>query len=435
MITMKFLVLTTVLPSTKTLRVKYFSMLRNALEKKHHTEIIWIVYQPDEVKSYQDKNQSIHDIHEFSNALVLLKKLNPDLVLVNFASELVQYSVSLASNFLKIPLVSFSGSKFNVHQIDSLTSIQPVRRFFSSSVSTDSEHQKQFMRRGRFFFYKYLFLLKTKLAIKENYLNILRSLFEDLLIHGFQRRLPPNELADLHLLHHESYQKSALMLGIPKEKLLVIGNPLLDKIHEKFLQRKEKTDSVDQIKLLVITDPLYEHGVWSFNQRNKFFDSLLNELKSDKKISFSLKIHPASENKDYYKKLLDNHKINTEVLQSEDLWDIINDFDMVLSFGYSNSHTEVAFSGMKMILVNIGMELPLMELVKDGIASGHIKKCDNITKLSSLIHSFKDEKIQLTQDFIDKRNKLFFKFDGKSAERGANAIINLINQSKVKDSS
>ena len=32
----------------------------------------------------------------------------------------------------------------------------------------------------------------------------------------------------------------------------------------------------------------------------------------------------------------------------------------------------------------------------------------------------------LTDDFIQEREKLFYKNDGKSAERGSNAILNLL---------
>jgi len=73
---MKLLVFSTVIPTKKNLRVKTFETLYRALKKRIPTELIWVVYQPDQFKKIMMDDQTIYCIHEFSDAMDLLKKIN-----------------------------------------------------------------------------------------------------------------------------------------------------------------------------------------------------------------------------------------------------------------------------------------------------------------------------------------------------------------------
>ena len=48
---MKLLVFSTVIPTKKNIRVKTFEALYRALKKRISTELIWVVYQPDQLKN------------------------------------------------------------------------------------------------------------------------------------------------------------------------------------------------------------------------------------------------------------------------------------------------------------------------------------------------------------------------------------------------
>jgi len=426
----EILVLTDVLPTIKTPPILYVEHVLESLREKTPTKITWVIYQPDKIETFDEQDTSIRDIHEFSNGLELLENLNPDVVMVGMAIEPISYSISTSAKFLGIPLIAFEGtipSTEYVKNTKNYSTSQVARKFFSDQIPSDSTEQKQFMRRGKFIFYKYFFLLKTKRVLKIGYLQIILAFFKDLNSHLSGKSLPLNKLADLVLVTYESLTDSFLKEGFRKEQLKVVGNPLLDKIHELLVRKKTSAINND-IKILIMTDPLYEHGFWSSIQRTEFLEQLFKELQNDEEISFTIKIHPSSENIEYYKKLLGDLNINSEIFQSENLWDIIYDFDMVISFGFSNAHTIVAYSGMKMILLDTRLDMPIMELVKEGITSGHIKQCRQIENLIPLIHNFKNQKVHLTQDFIRERNKLFFQFDGKSSERIAESIVNLIER-------
>ncbi len=176
---MKIVVFTSIKPDKKNLRIHYFEILLNALRKKIPVKIIWIVLQPDNFKSIDEKDQSIYSIRDFSNGLNLLKKLKPDLVLVSIRKESIQYSASLAAQYLKIPLVSFTGAKIDFRKSEDLSQNRTIHHLFSNRVPTDSESQTKFLRRGRFFFFKYLFLIKTKFTVKRNFFIILKEIIND----------------------------------------------------------------------------------------------------------------------------------------------------------------------------------------------------------------------------------------------------------------
>ena len=120
---MKIVIITTVTPNKKNLRIQYFEILIRELRKTVPVHVSWIVSQPDIFPTIQEKNQNIYSIREFSNGVDLMKKLEPDLVLVSIRKESIQYAASLASNFLKIPLVSFTGAKIDFRKTDDLKNL------------------------------------------------------------------------------------------------------------------------------------------------------------------------------------------------------------------------------------------------------------------------------------------------------------------------
>ena len=425
------LVLTAISPEKNATRIIYVKTLFNELCKITNSELIWIVCQPELTQKYKNQDESIHSIHEYKNGLDLIKQHQPDVILLNSGIEVLQYSVSVAANFLHIPMIGFSVSKIDVSQYLLPGSYNLSKRIFSNTVPTDSPDQKKFLRRGKFMLYKLLFSIRTKCAIHYSFHKIFKDFFTDLYIYSFNKSLPRNKLLNLHFIHQESQIPILVELGLSKDKLLVIGSILMDKIYQNSLNRTTKISQSNKIKILIITDSLFEHGIWTSKQRDTFLRDLFLKLKNESNISFSLKIHPVNESFVYYEKLLDELQIKTTIYQSENLWSVISNFDMVISYGYSTAHTEIAFSEMKMILLNDGVNLSRFPLVEESIDSGHIQYCSTLKNLIPTINSFFKSVLSPSEKFIKKRNDLFYKFDGKSAERGATAILSLIKDKKT----
>ena len=94
---MKLLVFSTVIPTKKNLRVNTFQTIHRSLKKRIPTELIWVVYQPAPFEKIIMDDQTIYCIQEFSDGVDLLKKLNPDIILVSPRKESIHYSASLAA--------------------------------------------------------------------------------------------------------------------------------------------------------------------------------------------------------------------------------------------------------------------------------------------------------------------------------------------------
>jgi hypothetical protein len=119
--------------------------------------------------------------------------------------------------------------------------------------------------------------------------------------------------------------------------------------------------------------------------------------------------------------------INLEIYQNEDVWDIIEKYDLVITFGVSTIHSELSLVGVKTIMLNFNFNLPLMTFVKEGIEFGNIMVCTDIYHLNNMIINFTKKNNIPNELFISAREKFLYKFDGKSGLRISEELIKLIN--------
>lgn len=433
--TLRILVPTQVYPPKKDLFITYINNSFFHIQKRTESRIIWLTHQP---KKNQVVTDDVYNIHDFSDAKKLLEIIKPSCVIISQTYEPINYSLSLAANFLKIPLVSIYLYDYEFTYKDTSKSeyLQYlkglIRRFFSSKVQMDSGDEKQFMKRGRFMFYKYNFLIKTKRALDLGLIGIVKNVIQDFIMFVMRTYPEYNVLADLNLLPSESWYDPLINYGISEKKLRVTGNPFWDEKYEKIQKRntRQSNKQQDRVNILILTDALVEHGLWNYEERDSFLKKLFAELKKDDKISFSLKIHPSSENKYYYETLLSELDIKVPIFQSEDLWVLMNDFDLVLSYGTTYAQTELSSSMIKLVIVDDPKNKFIREpLVLEGVESGHVVICDTFDNILISIHELLSRKTNPTDEFLKKREKLFFKFDGKSGERVANEILKISKKS------
>ena len=234
-----------------------------------------------------------------------------------------------------------------------------------------------------------------------------------------------SNLPDLHILPDNSWVESLTQMGIPKNKICIAGSPFWDRLYYKSKEFKSKKIDFKNISILIITDALVEHGIWSNNKFSSFIIELVENLSKKSEFSFSFKIHPASEDKTKYEHLLKKLKINSKIYQSEDVWEIIKNFDLVVTFGSSTIHSQLSVVGMKTILLDFDFNFPLFPFVKEGIEYGKIRKCSNMSQLNQMVIDFLKQDIILDSSFLSARENFFHKFDGKSTERISEAILNL----------
>ena len=173
---------------------------------------------------------------------------------------------------------------------------------------------------------------------------------------------------------------------------------------------------------------LVEHGHWSEKEREEFISSLTEILSKDKNFSFSFKIHPSSEDIGTYVNYLKKINVDAKIYQKESFWDIAKNFDVVISYGYSTIHSEIAIAGYRMLLINVKKNLRRMPILNSGIKSGFIEECDHMEQLPMLVENLIHRKIEFHQNHTKEIEKLLYKFDGKSGMRAAEAIMLMMNE-------
>lgn len=106
--------------------------------------------------------------------------------------------------------------------------------------------------------------------------------------------------------------------------------------------------------------------------------------------------------------------------------EIIEKFDIVISYGISTIHTEIALLGMKMLLLDLNFNFPLGYFVKEGIECGNIIKCQNFEYMNKQIKQLVDSKLENFSTFEKERKNLIFGFDGLSSKRAADAVQQIL---------
>jgi len=179
----KILTILHTLPSVKSYRTLCFERVLPYLRSKTDVHLTWLVYQPERLKieSQTDPHTSILDIHDFKNAVEVVQQVKPDIIWVAPTLNLPDYALSLAGKHMNIPVVGELVTELMKNTSKFEVSKSYFKKFFESSVPTDViDSNNKFMRRGRFFLFKYQFVLKTQLAIKMGFLKIIKSFVSDM---------------------------------------------------------------------------------------------------------------------------------------------------------------------------------------------------------------------------------------------------------------
>ena len=425
---MKILVPTTVTPNFRNSLIDYVNLISKELIKKTDVEILWFVYMNSKINS--NDNTNIFDIHSFQNGLEFLNHSKPDLILVNdYMQEPVHQSLIIAAKFLKIPIVAFY--LYNFAEDFAMTDtrnyfqklLQKIKRTIRLSLMSKNigENKSRLFSRVRFFLYKRNFLKKTIDSIGKENIKILHN-------NSYTNKTNwINTLADLHILSNDSWIEYLKRIGVSENKIVITGNPILDPLFKLAKQDFKKKDE-SKTFVLILTDSLYEHGFWSKNERDLILKSILIKLASQSNISFALKIHPGSEDINYYKSLIGKLKISVPIYQQEFLFDLISDFDLVLTYGCSFAHVELGYLEKKMIFYDVNTPYPKLKIIDAGIKSGFIKVCTNIEDLIEIINELQKFNDPVDKEFLKTRDKITFKSDANSSERISSEFLNLLQK-------
>ncbi|RNJ80274.1 MAG: hypothetical protein D9C04_01945 [Nitrosopumilus sp. B06] len=429
---MKILAPSYVFPNIRHIRTIMFKNIFSSLKNKTELDVTWVIFQPDKFSSTNHHDASLLDIHGFDHAVSLLKNVNPDGILITSTPDIIQYTMCIAAKYLNIPIFSiYVYSKFLVGSKSHQPIHKSIRRLFgklsANKVSTDSLSQYKFLRRLKFIMYKIKFSFNTLHNIKINFIGSLMTVSKNILADMVDRTRNYNDMADYHFLPDDSWSEFLVKNGIDRESLFITGNPYWENLVCVDNSVQKKSDLQNSVNLLIVTDSLREHNYWSEKQMNEFIQNLILKLQQNTNLNFSFKIHPSSEDKQYYSKLFQNYPKPIQIFQSENLFDIITNFDLVISYGSTTAHTETIASNMKLILIDLGMDLELAPLVKEGISCGLVTMCKSVDNIEKIIYDCLDKNVVISNNLMEKRAALFSK-NNESSEQIADIMIEKLSK-------
>jgi hypothetical protein len=414
------------MPDIVSYKTLIFNKILPVLKSRTDVQTIWLVYMPDKITLPQQKdpNITILDIHDYKNAVELLKKIQPDLIYGSATPNLPDHALTLAGRFLKVPVIGeiLNESLVKTNTIE--TAISFAVKFFDDSVPTDTIQKKRIMRRGRFFIYKYLFLLKTQIAIKISMLKIIESFFVITKAHLsiLKKIYDPYFSCTLHFLESERLIKLLERKGFDRSTLIVTGIPHYDSVFKRVQNLKSSKREDKKIRVLLLTHSLFEHGYQTRAQRDHIVKSVVTEISKHKsEMSLMVKIHPSSESLSDYQSLINPIDSTIPIYKDGDALDFIENSDVVISYSTSSGPMHSLILKKPVIFCNF-FNLEGDEILERGLAYDCRDAASLIPAINQVISSnpaTKDKLDEFIKDF-------YYKSDGHATERVCDAIFNLL---------
>jgi len=399
------------------------------LNTRFKVKIIWFFFMPERVNfsSISQPNFEMVDIHDFNNAVEVMKKIKPSLVFDNEFPSLMDLSLDIAAKYLNIPVASIvpSADPERNTKFQFFTSFLPT--FFHSSMPFEERPKKQFMRRGRFFLYKYWFLFKTLKAARMCIFKIIEYLFRTLKWHiSITTPFIDSRFANtLQFLESESLVDIMIKKGFSRSSLVVTGNPIYDGAFKKYKNYKPVPRKNNKTRILFVPMQLYEGGIWTKKQRDHTIKQVIKNISENKnKFSLIVKLHPSSQSYEEYKSLIHDIDPTIPIYQKGMIVDYLDDVDLVMSFGTIYSSLLFPLIAHKpLVICNFFDFKPITPINKDVV--WECTKSSELAKIVNQAFSSQSTKMGKIDNYL---KKIMYRTDGRASERLCEAITNLIKE-------
>lgn len=426
--TIKILAPVHVMPNVTSVTNMVLHNIASELKTRVKVHMIWFVYGPDKLKPSLSTipDSTIFSIHDYKNALEFLQKEKPDIIYASPTWTFIDYAFSSAGKFLNIPVITHitTGFHFKTRKASLIKSF--ITRSFETSIPTDtSQNKKQFMRRGRFFIYKYLFLARTQRAIKMSILQILENFLMILKLYLSSTRLffDSRFQGTLHFLDNESLLDDFLAGGFERSRLVITGNPIYDEVFHK-LSIKKNIVKDGKIHVLFAPTPKYEHGFWTRKERDTAIKEIVTEIYENKdEMSLVVKIHPSYSILSEYQSLVNSIDPSIPIYQKGNIQEFVENADVVISFQFTTADVYSILAKKPIIVCNF------FNTEKDIFAEkGLALECKDPDELVNLIKQTQNPNSLFEQQRETFIREFLYKWDGHATERICDEIMKLLDK-------
>jgi len=423
---LKILVINEVSPQIKNRISILFEKIVPILSKKNKIEIFWL--SSDEIKKEKSANFP-HELlfwKDFRTAKEVIEKTKPSLIYLFPGQSTIDYSFLLTARSLKIPTCGWveGTPMFTYNSTRKKYFKESLRKFFEKKQT--NENNTSF--RGINFIKKNLFFIRSARAIGKSHHNIISDLFQQFKrMYYLETRKEENSTkfdCDLLLIENEYSIKYGSTHGLSKEKMVMVGDPNYDLAFAKQNHSENKKEQKQKVLFITVNLSSQAKSDWSIYKQNKMIEELSKEYKKLKDVfSLSIKIHPVSENFNQYKKSLEKHDFNIKLFQRENIYELIEKSDIILTTATSTAGSIALIMKKPVIVWNY------FQVANDlFLDSGVVTNCKNVLEIADCVtkaNSFNIENELKIRKFIKK-----FYGEGNSIQKIVNAIENLAESKK-----
>ncbi len=395
------------------------------LSETKNLEIIWLIFPSHEHNIFEKKNFNLISAAKHDSILKLMKKINPEIILINGSMDFHNLRCCLIAKYLKIPLVVvFFRNLLSAEPLSKLGVLKArIRGLFFRDRRSVAKNSP--FRLIPFYVKQYKLLYKTFFEINQNKLKSSKFILNHIKnISSSYTPIKSIMQGDVNLCLGKGWKDELINSGFNEKTIQITGDPYFDKVFNDLKNIKIKKNKDKKINILFCTSTMYNHGMCLRDEEFQLIINTCNEILKDEDFKLSIKIHPSTANIDEYEKSIITKLDKTvKLFQKEDLLELISLSDLIITYGGSGAIRYAVLLGKPIINLNFGTAATGNNVFVDKkiiIQCKKLGELNHIIKENNGIRFLEEE----TKGFI---TQYLGNFDGKSSERGANAIINLID--------
>lgn len=396
------------------------------ISKEYDLKLIWVIFQPHRFEQYKFNDSLVVDYREFNDAISALNYYQPDLIITEVRLGINGIIFAKSGNFLKIPVLTITptGESEFFSQIFSLKS--NFQLIMSNKVIADASKKKKPKKFAmlRYSLDRYSYLLNTLKNINYTFFALVKFFMLYPRIQIFSKSYPALDnitSGDLNICFNKHWESRLVKADFPKNSIFLCGDPAFDNLFHMVNKEKNIDSNFTGTRILFCPTPMHEHGWMTKKDEDDLIVKLIKKIQTIDNFQISLKIHPSTSSFQEYDELFKIHNLKINLFQKEDIFDLLQKSDVMLTYGSSNVILDAILLHKPVILLK-NQSIPELSRLDD---QSIISECNEIDKLENLIKTSLSKSIskEIFESYITKQ---IGNFDGKNSEKIAEQIIQLI---------
>lgn len=393
-----------------------------SLSKKINLHITWVMFPslpPYNKLDCISANDSVIFSDDFEDLTKIFEYVKPDVVFINGSLDFHNLENILVAKFKKIPTITlfFRNPYFEKESVIFTIKSRLRSIFMKDNVDVSIPDHNKFTTL-RFFFYRLLSLSKTL-----NYIKFPKILSFFFLIQyikmSFSDISPIHKFisGDINLCNVEKNKHILINSNFKNSSIFVVGDPYFDN-HEIHKSKNLIKKDIFKPKILFVPTPTHEHSLCSSKDEFNLIINVVNTILNND-FDVALKIHPSSSRIAEYVDALKGNILNPiNIFQSEDLVELLKNYDVMLTYGGTSAIHDAVLLGKPIVNLDFNKNVTGQVVHHD---KKIISQCKNISSLISNIQSANNKTIN-SKDV----EQFFQKYLGYSKEKPSKLAANIV---------